>query len=145
MTSNVQPPPVRDYIVGPDGKTNLSWVLFFNNLFEGDTGTLWTPTFTSLTTVGTPTITGKYMQLTRRVVYFWVRIVPATSTSSTAGTTYVNNFPLTFASDGVNFAVSGNLGAGPGHNVTGNNRIYVPSWSVVTVPLTIIGLAEVQV
>jgi hypothetical protein len=145
MTSNVAPPPVRDFIIGPDGKTNLSWVLFFNNIFEGDTGALWTPTFTNLTTVGTPTITGKYLMLTRRVVYFWAKIVPATSTSSTAGTTYINNFPLTFASDGIVFAVTGNLGDGPGQIVSSNNRVYVPSWSVVTVPLTVIGIAEVTI
>ena len=145
MTSNVAPPPVRDFIIGPDGKTNLSWVLFFNNIFEGDTGALRTPTFTNLTTVGTPTITGKYLMLTRRVVYFWAKIVPATSTSSTAGTTYINNFPLTFASDGIVFAVTGNLGDGPGQIVSSNNRVYVPSWSVVTVPLTVIGIAEVTI
>lgn len=145
MTSNVAPPPVRDYIVGPDGKTNLSWVLFFNNLYEGDTGATWTPTFTSLTTVGSPTITGKYFMLTRRIVCFFVRIVPGTNTSATAGTTYINNFPLTFASDGVNFAVSGNLGAGPGHIVSSNNRIYTPAWSAVTVPLTIVGFGEVTI
>lgn len=145
MTSNVAPPPVRDFIVGPDGKTNLSWVLFFNNIFEGDTGALWTPTFTNLTTVGTPTITGKYLMLTRRVVYFWAKIVPATSTSSTAGTTYINNFPLTFASDGIVFAVTGNLGDGPGQIVSSNNRVYVPSWAGVTVPLTVIGIAEVTI
>ena len=138
------PPPTRDQIVDGDGFTSLSWLLFFNNQYNGDTGTVWTPTFTDLTISGTPTITGRYYRLSRRVVYFTIRIVPATSTTSVAGTTYVNNFPLTVTGDGVCFAVLGGIGDGPGHVVAGNNRIYTPAWTAVTVPVTVVGICEVQ-
>lgn len=142
--SNITPPPTADQIVDQEGFINLSWASFMNNLYEGDTGATWTPTFTSLTTVGTPTITGRYYRLTRRLVYFAVAIVPATSTSATAGTTYIDNFPLTFSGDGIVFAVTGGLGDGPGHIVASSNRVYVPAWSAVTVPLTVIGICEVS-
>lgn len=142
--STVKPAPIYDPIVDNEGKANLSWILFFNQLFEGDSGSTWTPTFTSLTTVGTPTITGRYYRLIRRICYFSVLITPATSTTSTAGTTYIDNFPLTFVGDGACMAVSGNLGAGPGHIVASSNRIYVPGWTAVSVPLTVVGMGEVR-
>jgi hypothetical protein len=135
--------PIKDPVVDREGFSNLSWVLFFNSLYEGDTGTVWSPTFQSLTEVGTPTITGRYYRISRRLVYFNTLIIPGTNTSSTAGTTYIDNFPLTFAGDGICFAVTGGLGDGPGHVISSSNRIYVPSWTTVTVPLTIIGLCEV--
>jgi hypothetical protein len=138
------PPPSGDQVVDKDGFMSLSWLLFNNGIYEGDTGTDWTPAFTSLTQTGTPTITGRYYRVLRRLCFFRVLIVPGTDTTSTAGTTYINNFPLTFTSDGVCFAVSGNLGATPGHIVASNNRIYVPAWTAVTVPLTVIGIGEVS-
>lgn len=47
----------------------------------------WTPAFTSLTNVGSPTITGRYLRDAGRV-YVQVKIVPGTTSASTAGTTY---------------------------------------------------------
>lgn len=138
------PPPVRDQVIDGEGFATLPWVLHFTQLYQGDTGEAWTPTFQSLATSGTPTITGRYYRIIRRIAFFWVRIVPGTNTSATAGTTYIDNFPLTFTSDGICFAVSGNLGSSAGHIVASNNRIYVPGWSAVTVPLTIVGIGEVS-
>lgn len=138
MTS-VKPPPIDDIVIDESGKAALSWSLFFNSIFTGDTGTDWTPTFTNLTISGTPTITGQYYRIGRTLVYFQVRIVPATNTSSTAGTTYINNFPLTLSADGACIAVSGLLGSTPGMCDMATNRIYVPAWTTVTVPLTIVG------
>lgn len=137
-------PPIRDRVVDKNGFSTLSWALFYNSLFEGDAGQSWTPTFVSLTEVGTPTITGRIYRLLRRIAYFSVLITPGTNTSAVAGTTYIDNFPLTFTGDGICFAVSGNLGTGSGHVVASNNRIYVPAWTTVTVPLTVIGIAEVR-
>lgn len=137
-------PPVIHQICDEDLLVTQPWLLHFIGNYQGDVGSTWTPTFQNLTEVGTPTITGRYYRLIRRICYFAVRIVPGTNTSATAGTTYIDNFPLIFTGDGICFAVTGNLGDGPGHVVSGSNRIYVPSWSAVTVPLTIIGMGEVQ-
>lgn len=142
--SALNPPPLYDPLTDEEGKPSLAWTIFFNQLFEGDTGESWVPTFTSLTETGTPTITGRYYRL-GRIVLFFITIIPGTNTSAIAGTTFVNNFPLTFAGDGPVFAVSGNLGDGPGHIVASNNRIYTPTWTAVTVPLTLIGFAELSI
>lgn len=137
-----QPPPTRNPLTEQDGSLTMPWLLFFNQTFNGDSGASWTPTFTGLTTVGTPTITGRYYQLSKYVCYFNILITPATNTSATAGTTYVDNFPLTASSNGICGTVSNNLGGGLGMVVASNNRIYVPSWTTVTTPLNIIGLVE---
>lgn len=145
MTGTVQPPPVKDVLVDAEAKPSISWLIFFNSLYEGDIGTDWTPTFTSLTEVGTATKTGKYILVGRRLCYFVVKITPSTSTSATSGTTYIDNFPLTFASDGLCAALqtSGAIGAAIGAIQAANNRIYVPSWSAIAFPITICGFCEV--
>ena len=137
-----QAPPIYEPVVEQDGKPRLPWILFFNQMFDGDPGKEWTPTFTDLTEVGTPTITGRYYKLTKYLTFFHVNITPDTSTTATAGTTYIDNYPLQFTNDSVNWAVTGGLGDGPGHIVSATNRIYTPGWSAVTVPLTIIGFGE---
>lgn len=139
---SVTPPPIYQPVADPtNGVASLPWILFFNGLFDGDLGTSWTPTFTNLTTTGAPTITGKYFKI-GSLVYFWVKIIPSTDTSSTAGTTYINNFPVVMKSDGINFAVSGLLGTNSGMCDQASNKIYVPMWTAITIPLTIIGLVE---
>lgn len=140
----ITPPPLYDPITDKEGYPPKSWMEWLTAVYDGDTGDAWTPAFTDLTTVGSPTITGRYYRILRRLCYFSVLIVPGTNTSAVAGTTYINNFPLTFIADGPCFAVTGLLGDGPGHIVASNNRIYVPAWSAVTVPLTVIGIGEVR-
>lgn len=140
--SNIAPPPIYNPLSEQDGKATLPWILFFNQLFVGDEGAAWTPTFTSLTITGTPTITGRYYKISDRLTYFRVTIVPATNTSSVAGTTYVNNFPLTMTGDGACAAVSGLLGGTLGMCDMASNRIYTPAWSAVTVSLSIVGIVE---
>lgn len=140
--TRVLPPPTYEVLTEKDGKARLPWLLFFNKLFQGDSGTIWTPAFTNLTAVGTPTITGKTYKINDYIAYFGITIVPGTNTSSTAGTTYVNNFPLDITGDGACFALSGFLGSNAGVCDTASNRIYVPSWTTVTVPLTIVGIVE---
>lgn len=146
--STIKAPPIYEplFEASPPGQQEepiaaLPWILFFNSLFIGDAGTAWNPLFSNLTEVGVPTITGVYYQL-GKICYFRVKIVPATSTSSTAGTTFINNFPLTMKGDGANIAVSGLLGSNPGMCDQASNNIYVPSWSAVTVPLSIVGFVE---
>jgi hypothetical protein len=141
--SSIQPPPIINPVIDESGIATLPWILFFGQIFSGDTGTSWTPSFTNLTTVGTPTITGRYYKI-GSLVYFSITITPSTSTSSTAGSTYVNNFPLDVITDGACFAVSGLVGGPVGMVEASTNRIYVPDWSAVTVPLTVIGLVEAR-
>jgi hypothetical protein len=140
----LQKPPIYEFLVESDGKAKLPWVLFFNSIASGDSGNSWNPNFENLTTVGVPTITGKYYALSSFLTFFSLTIIPETSTSSTAGTTYIDNFPLDFNNDGVCFAVTGNLGSVAGQVNSSNNRIYVPSWTAVSVPLTIVGIAEAR-
>lgn len=139
----IQSPPIYERIAGDDGKATLPWILFMNQIFSGDSGDAWTPTFVSLTEVGTPTIVGRYYKISQYLTAFRALVTPATSTTAVAGTTYIDNYPLSFTNDGVCFAVSGGLGS-VGHIVSANNRIYVPAWSAVTVPLTIIGFGEAR-
>lgn len=141
--SSIQPPPIQDQMIDDTGIATLRWILFFNQVFTGDTGVEWTPTFTSLTTTGTPTITGRYYKI-GPLVYFWVLVTPATDSTATAGTTYINNFPLEVTTDGACAAVSGLLGGTLGMIDAATNRIYVPGWTTVTVPLTVVGLATAR-
>lgn len=139
----VDPPPTYEIMIEKDGKARLPWLLFFEQIFRGDSGTAWTPAFTNLTTVGAaPTITGRVYQIGRSLAYFSVRIVPGTNTSAVAGSTYINNFPLRLNADGACQAVSGLLGTVDGMCDRTTNRIYPPAWTTVTVPLTITGTVE---
>lgn len=137
--------PIFDPVVDSNGKALLSWVLFFNNLSIGDVGTAWTPTFTSLTEVGgSATITGRYYRLSQHICFFRVTITPVTNTSATAGTTYISNFPLSASADGICGSVAGVLGGTLGMVQATTNRIYVPGWSAVTVPVNVFGFVEVS-
>lgn len=146
MTSLTAPPIYSPLIDDPtDPVAGLPWILFFNQVYSGDLGQQWNPTFTGLTVSGAaPTITGNFYQITQALLAFTVRIVPATgsSTTSTAGTTYINNFPLRMNGDGIVFAVSGLLGTNSGQCEFATNRVYPPSWSAVTIPLTLFGFVE---
>lgn len=138
--ASVQPAPIYEILANQEGKANLPWILFFNQLYEGDSGTIWTPTFQSLSSTGTPTITGIYYTISSYLKLFKITITPATDTTSTAGTTYCDNFPL--AENGIGFcvAVGGALGIGTG--IVNSTGIYTPDWTAATVPVTIWGLVE---
>lgn len=124
----------------------MPWVLFFNSVYNGDIGTSWMPSFSNLTVAGTaPTISGRYILLTKQLAYFRVDLTPnGGNTSATAGATTIDNFPLPFSQNGICFAVSGLAGTNAGMVNYSDRKIYVPSWSAVSVKLTIIGLVEVQ-
>ena len=139
----IAPAPINDFLIDQEGKANLSWILFFNSLYEGDPGIAWTPTAVSLGSTGTPTLSGRYYKI-GRICYFRITITPATDTTSTAATTYIDNFPPLMSNDGICFAVSGGAGTNSGHCVSANNRIFLPGWSAVTLPINVIGLVEVR-
>ncbi len=141
----IEAPPITDMLIDQAGMARLPWVIFFNSLFEGDGGTAFTPAFVSLGSTGTPTLSGRYYRLNQRFCLFFITITPATDTTSTAATTYVSNFPLSFALDGVCFA---STGSGAVQSIGGvrasDNRIYTPAWSAVTTPLTVVGFGVVR-
>ena len=142
MTS-ISPPPLFSEVVDEDNKLTLPFNLYMNQLYVGDTGTSWTPTFVNLASTGTPTFTGRYYRLSSKLCYFRVVITPVTDTTATAGSTYIDNFPLTIGADGACHAVEGNLGSNAGMVVKAGNRIYVPGWAAVAVPVTITGTVEI--
>jgi hypothetical protein len=121
----------------------LPWQIFFESLSVGDTGTVFTPTFTGLTETGTATITGIYYRLSQKLCLFRITITPATNTSAVNGTTYCNNFPLTFTNNGVSFSISGFTAAAAGVS-SGDNRIYTGTWTAIANAVTIVGIAEVR-
>lgn len=137
----VQPPPIYELLTDEIGKARTPWTLFFNQTYNGDAGQSWEPTFQNLTATGTPLITGRYYRISNYLKYFTITITPATDTSAVAGTTYCDNLPVTPSGVGFCVAVGGALGIGTGI-VQDNGRIYVPSWSGATVPVTILGLVE---
>ncbi len=141
--TKIAPAPIYIPVVDESGVATLPWILFFNQLFTGDTGTAFTPVFTNLTIVGTPTFDAKYYKIGQNLVYFSLKITPATSTSATAGSTYFD-FPLDITAVGAVFAVTGLLGSNAGMAEALTNRVYVPAWSVVTAPLTITGTLEAK-
>ncbi len=140
MTTN--PPPIYDILVEETGKPKLSWISFFDQMYKGDAGTSWTPTFSGMGTSGTPTYAGKYIRISDYLKYFVITVTPATNTSSTSATTYCDNFPLNVSTDGFCIAVGGSVGVGLGIVQASTNRIYTPAWTNVTVPVTIMGIVE---
>lgn len=145
MTKASNTAPLFDPVVETNGKASLSWVLFFNALYEGDVGSEWTPDIVALTeSGGSAAISAKYYRVNRRLCFFRIRITPVTSTSSTAGTTYVQNMPFTATSDGVCMSVAGVSGGSLGIVSAGTNRIYFPAWSAVAVPVTVLGFVEIN-
>lgn len=141
MTTNQ--PPIIEPVVGQDAKANLPWILFFNQMYQGDLGTAWTPNFVNLTEVGgDATIEGRYYQITKGLAFFRIDVTPVTNTSAVAGTTYVDNLPLTVNKNGVCASVSGNLGGALGIVRESDGRIYVPTWTTVAAKVTVLGLVE---
>jgi hypothetical protein len=136
-------PPIIEPVIEQDGKARLPWILFFNQTYQGDLGTAWTPNFVDLTEVGgDATITGRYYQITKGLAFFRIDIDPATNTSAVAGTTYVDNLPLQVNANGVCASVSGTSGGALGVVRSSDGRIYVPAWTTVTDVVTILGIVE---
>lgn len=141
---SVSPPPLNENVIDNSGFPTIPWVLFFNQSFEGDAGTAWNPNFVGLSISGTPAISGRFYRLSQYLVYFRIDIDPDTSTTATAGSTYVNNFPLDFTANGLNTVVTNTTGGAVGINNASTNRIYVPSWSSVTTLTTVLGIGEAR-
>lgn len=137
--TQVSQPPVYNPLADETGKATLPWLQFFNAVYVGDTGTAWNPLFTGL--AGAAQINGIYY-LVGKLCYFRIDIIPVTSTTSTSGSTYVNNFPLMLRGFGACAAVTNAPSAALGMADSTTNRIYAPSWSGITSQVTLCGLVE---
>lgn len=88
----------------------------------------WTPIPTSLTVVGTPTYTGTYTKVGRRV-HCVLHIVSTTSTASVASTTFFSGLPFTPNTAVACMAVSSAV-ASFGNGLVGTNgHVNTPTWS----------------
>ncbi len=138
---SIDPPPIiHPLIEGDKNPADIRWIDFFTRMYEGDAGTSWTPTFVSMGSTGTPTYSGRYWRIGQNLVWFSITVTPATDTTSTATTTYCDNFPLTFSVDSVCLV---GTGSGAVQAIGGirasDNRIFPPAWSAVGTPLIIVG------
>lgn len=137
-------PPIRSPISDEDENIELPWLRFFDQMYNGDAGNEWSPNFDNLAFVGSPTITGRYYRLTRYILYFTITVTPGTHTTSTVGTTFVDNLPILPSGNGVCMSVSNNIGGSLGMVVASSNRIYTPGWSELTTPVTVLGIVEAR-
>ena len=106
--------------------------------------TTFTPARTGWTDVGTPTVTGRYLQA-GNVCFFQVKVVPATTTATVAGTSYVA-LPLTAAGiggDGSMENITTLIAIGACAFDVTNSRVYVPTQGATGNSLTIAGWFEV--
>lgn len=104
-----------------------------------------TPSFTNLTNVGSPVITGRFIQGDGRV-FFQVKIVPGTTSASTAGSTY---FALPTTANSAGISGNGNMAdlttliaIGACAFDIANSRCYPPSQAATGDSLVISGWYE---
>ncbi len=140
----VPPIPTNEQMIDNRGNLTIPWLNFFQGLYNGDTGTEWTPTFVGLAETGTATFTGRIYRIGQRLAYFTITVTPATDTTSTAGVTYCDNFPMTLSANGTCLASSGVIGSSGGMCLASSNRIYTPAWAAFTTPVTVAGLVEAR-
>ena len=141
----LEAPPTQQPLVDQGGGTNMLWLLFFNGLFNGDAGVAWTPLISGLTNTGAvPVTAGRVYKLNNYLTMFRLTIVPSNggTTTSVAGTTYVNNFPYIMSGDGLCGSVANKLGGSLGMCEQATNKIWLPSWTTVGAAVSIIGLVE---
>lgn len=103
-----------------------------------------TTTRTGWTDVGAPTVTARY-QVNENVCHFQVKVVPATTVATTAGTSYVT-LPLTaagLAGDATMMNTTTLIGVGVCAIDVANSRAYVPTQAATANTLTIAGWYEV--
>lgn len=135
MTSSLEAP-IKAKIANDIGIVTPTWTEYFAQLTNGDVGTSFTPTFSNLSSTGIPTISGVYYQ-NQGFTDFYVKIVPATDTTSVAGTTSFI-VPFTVSADAGCWAIQG-AGAGIGAVNATSQTVFPPSWTAATVPITISG------
>lgn len=134
--------PTTERVLDNAGKMALRWVLFLQDLLNGDPGVAFAPDIQNLSnTGGAPAITGVYYE-NGGFIDFYIRITPVTNTTSTAGTTYIQ-LPFQPSSDCPCFSTTGNSSAISGI-IASSARAYLPSWSNIPDPVTISGRVPTQ-
>lgn len=105
-----------------------------NTLDDYEEGT-WTPTWSGLTVVGTPTYTGRYIKIGRQVTCH-LYVTSTTSTASTAGTTKITGgFPAAMSATPANIAgvtaadASTVASYGVGLVNQAGSEVYTPTWA----------------
>ena len=132
--SEIQSAPISEPLADQSGRARKAWVFFFNQLSDGDQGTLWTPVATGIT--GSPEYDGKYFK-NAGFIDFWITIDPVTTTSSTLGSSYIElPFDVTVATP---CAVAYGSTVAFGIIDPSTNRCFLPTWSGVTGVVTISG------
>lgn len=134
--------PATDKVLDAAGKMALRWLLFLQNLMNGDPGTAFVPGIVGLNnTGGAPQVRGVYYE-NAGFIDFYIRITPITNTSSVAGTTYIE-LPFQPTSDCPCFATTQNNTA-LGGIVAAIARAYTPQWTNITDPVTVSGRVPIQ-
>lgn len=88
----------------------------------------WTPSPANLTVVGTPTYTGTYSKIGRRV-FCELHVTSTTTTASTANSTAFSGLPYSVTRPSVNMACS-QAGASFGNGITfTDSKVYTPTWA----------------
>ena len=91
----------------------------------------WTPTWTSLVVVGTPTYVGKYIRV-GKLVYCQLQVTSTTTTASTANTTYFIGLPFTqlaSAPYSTMSAVNNTNVTSYGNGLVNSSTGYTPTWA----------------
>jgi len=104
----------------------------------------WTPTRTSWTDVGTPTVSARF-RVVGRQCFVQIRVVPGTTVATVAGTSYVNLPVVTLGLTG-SFAMTNrttNQAVGLCAVDVTNSRVYVPTQVATGNTLEIAGWYEV--
>lgn len=144
---SINPPPIQQPLIENEKKGTIGflWALFFNQVFEGDAGTTFTPIINGLTyTVGPPELLGKVYRISQFLTYFRIDIIPAQggSTSSVLQNTYVDNYPFVMTGNGICGAVASKAGGSLGMCEQATGRIYLPVWTNVASQVTVLGMVE---
>ncbi len=129
------------FLTTPDGSGTLTEALRLNqnqtatfaSTVSATNLTAWsafTPARTGWNDVGTPTVTGRKCQV-GNICYFQVKIVPATTVASVAGTSYIA-LPIAAGASGIGGAakmddITTMINVGSGVIDVANSRVYVPT------------------
>lgn len=140
----INEPPLRQPIADDNGMTPIQWALFFSQLYTGDLGSEWIPAFSGLTaSAGSPVLDGWTYQITRSLVLFRATVTPSSgTTSASAGTTNITNFPFKMTQNGIVFAVSNKVGSGSGMCEASSGLIWTPAWTTLATKVTLLGIVE---
>lgn len=116
----------------------------YRDIIGQDKWTVFTPVFGSLTTVGTPTYTGR-MRIIGRSLEFQVKIVPGTTIASVAGSDYMN-FPVSAKGlSGIAILTNQttNISVGVCHIDVANSRCWLPTQTASGNTFNLVGSYEV--